>query len=71
MTTRQHHFFLSGNRWKLLLINGISKDCSGRRRQLTKSGVLTQIATSFDSLHIEAFLWNGKMSVMEIYRQLL
>jgi hypothetical protein len=36
-----------------------------------KPGLSTQIPTAFDSLHIESFGWNRKMSVMAILRQLL
>ena len=34
-----------------------------------RSGRYTQISTSFDSVHIEAFGWNSMMSVMAMFQQ--
>jgi hypothetical protein len=36
----------------------------------TPTGLNTQIPTAFDPLHIEAFVWNRKMSEMAILQQL-
>jgi hypothetical protein len=44
----------------------VQRHLYGADGQLLKPGLNTQIPTAFDLLHIEAFVWNRKMSAMAI-----